>query len=92
MSLANRVRPGRDVVFRELGGETVLLNLRSGVYYGLNETGAAMWSRLVEWGDPARARAALAHDYAVAPERLERDLKDLIAALKEKGLLETDDH
>src|SRR3989344_493175 len=44
MSLANKVRPGRDVVFRELGGETVLLNLRTGVYYGLNETRAAPWS------------------------------------------------
>jgi len=92
MSLANKVRPGRDVVFRELGGETVLLNLRTGVYYGLNETGAAMWSRLVECRDPARVLGALARDYAVAPDRLERDLKDLIAALTDKGLLEADEN
>src|SRR3989338_3369485 len=92
MSLANKVRPGRDVVFRELGGETVLLNLRTGVYYGLNETGAAMWSRLVEWRDPARVLAALARDYAIAPDRLARDLKELIAALTEKGLLEADEN
>src|SRR3989338_2726283 len=92
MSLANKVRPGRDVVFRELGGETVLLNLRTGVYYGLNETGAAMWSQLVECRDPARVLAALARDYAIAPDRLARDLKELIAALTEKGLLEADEN
>lgn len=92
MSVAGKVRPGRDVVFRELGGEMVLLNLKTGVYFGLNESGAAMWSRLVEWRDPARALAALARDYAVAPDRLERDLKNLIAGLEEKGLLEADDH
>jgi len=92
MSLGGKVRPGRDVVFRELGGEAVLLNLRTGVYYGLNETGAALWSRLVECRDPARVLAAFARDYAVAPARLERDLRDLIAALTGKGLLEADDH
>src|SRR3989338_4684256 len=92
MSLANKGGPGRDVVFRELGGETVLLNLRTGVYYGLNETGAAMWSRLVEWRDPARGLAALARGSAIAPDRLARDLKELIAALTEKGLLEADEN
>jgi len=92
MSRADKVRPGRDVVFRELGGETVLLNLRTGVYYGLNETGAAMWSQLVECRDPARVLAALARDYAIAPDRLARDLKELIAALTEKGLLEADEN
>jgi hypothetical protein len=91
MRSAGKVRPGSDVVFRELGGETVLLNLKTGVYFGLNETGAAMWSRLVECGDPGRALAALARDYAVAPARLERDLRDLIVALKDQGLLEADD-
>jgi len=87
-----KVRPARDVVFRELGGEMVLLNLHSGVYYGLNESGAQMWTLLAELGDPARVVAALEREYAASRPQLERDLEALVAVLTEKGLLEADEN
>ena len=49
-----KVRLGPDVVYRELGGEMVLLNLKTGVYFGLNETGAEMWTLLLKLEGPAR--------------------------------------
>jgi len=91
MSLAGKVRAARDVVFRELGGEMVLLNLKTGVYYGLNETGAQMWSLLVELHDPAQVVSALAGEYAAERAHLERDLKALVTALREKGLLDVEE-
>ena len=86
-----RVRPARDVVFRELGGEMVLLNLKSGVYYGLNETGTQMWSLLVELKDPGRVVEALEREYAADRAQLEGDLRALLGALRAKGLIELDD-
>jgi len=86
-----RVRPARDVVFRELGGEMVLLNLKSGVYYGLNETGTQMWSLLVELKDPGRVVDALEREYAADRAQLEGDLRALLGALRAKGLIELDD-
>lgn len=86
-----RVRPARDVVFRELGGEMVLLNLKSGVYYGLNETGTQMWSLLVELKDPGRVVDALEREYAADRAQLEGDLRALLGTLRAKGLIELDD-
>ncbi|MBV8451885.1 MAG: PqqD family protein, partial [Deltaproteobacteria bacterium] len=37
------VRIATDAVFCEFGGETAILNVRSGNYYGLDEIGAAVW-------------------------------------------------
>jgi len=91
MTLTGKVRAARDVVFRELGGEMVLLNLKTGVYYGLNETGAQMWSLLVELHDPAQVVSALAGEYAAERAHLERDLKELVTALREKGLLDVEE-
>jgi len=39
-----------DVVFRDLAGEAVILNLASGIYFGLNEVGTRMWNLLAEHG------------------------------------------
>jgi len=42
-SLDRSVRVGKDVMFRELDGEAVLLNLESGKYYGLDPVGSRIW-------------------------------------------------
>lgn len=86
-----KVRPARDVVFRELGGEMVLLNLKSGVYFGLNETGTQMWTLLAELKDAGRVVDALEQEYAASREELESDLHKLLQALREKGLVEVDE-
>ena len=86
-----RVRPARDVVFRELGGEMVLLNLKSGVYYGLNESGTQMWTLLVELKDPGRVVEALEREYVASRAQLEGDLRELLGTLRAKGLIELDD-
>lgn len=87
----SRVRPAREVVYRELAGEMVLLNLKTGVYFGLNETGAAMWSLLKELREPARVVGALERQYAASRAQLETDLRELLATLREKGLVEVDE-
>ena len=87
-----KVRPARDVIFRELGGEMVLLNLRNGVYYGLNETGMQMWTLLAELKDPRRVVEALEQEYAASRAQLEQDLHALLATLREKGLIEVDEN
>ena len=86
-----RVRAGRDVVFRELGGEMVLLNLKTGVYFGLNETGTQMWTLLMELQEPARVVTALEQEYAAGRTQLENDLCSLLTTLRDKGLLEVDE-
>lgn len=87
-----RVRARQDVVFRELGEEMVLLNLRTGIYFGLNETGTRMWTLLMELKEPARVLHALEEEYAVSRTQLENDLRSLLDVLREKGLIEVDEN
>lgn len=42
---------GPDIVHESFGGDVVVLNLRSGQYFGLNASGAELWSAIVAGQD-----------------------------------------
>jgi hypothetical protein len=48
MTLDSRVKVNDDVLFQELQGEAVLLNLKSGVYFGLDPVGTRIWQLFAE--------------------------------------------
>ena len=39
-----------DVIFRELDGEAILLNLATGMYFGLDQVGTRLWALITESG------------------------------------------
>ena len=90
-NLHARVRVPESVVFRELDGEAVLLDLDSERYFGLDAVGTRMWACLTTCESLGAACDALILEYDVEPERLERDLLDLVGQLVEQGLLEFGD-
>ena len=75
------------VVFRELDGEAVLLNLDSGMYFGLDQIGTRIWQLLEAHGRIDPILDALGEEYDVAPDTLRKDVGDLLAALTDKGLI-----
>jgi hypothetical protein len=77
-----------DTVFRLLDDESVLLNLKSGTYFGLDPVGTRRWQLLVEHGTLGRVCAELAHEYAIERDVLERDLLSLGRQLCDRGLME----
>lgn len=79
------------VVVQEVEGESVLLNLDSERYFGLDETGTRMWVVLAESASIQVAYEALLAEYDVAPEVLRSDMEDLIGQMVENGLLELAD-
>jgi hypothetical protein len=70
-----------------LEDETVILETRSGVYFGLDEVGTFIWQRLTEPCSLRQLRDAILAEYEVEPERCERDLQGLLAELIEQGLV-----
>jgi hypothetical protein len=86
-----RLEVPERVLFRELGGESVLLNLASESYFGLDEVGTAMWSALVEHASVADALPAILDRYDADGGVVERDLIGLVERLVEHGLLEIRD-
>lgn len=78
----------KDQIAADLAAEEVILNLKSGVYYGLNAVGARIWNLIQEPRSVGDIRDALLEAYEVEPERCERDLLALLQALAAAGLIE----
>jgi hypothetical protein len=78
-----------DLLTSEFGTELVILNLQDGVYYGLEDVGARIWSLLREPVTLGAIRDALVSEYDVDPARCEQDLRALVRTLVSKGLVRT---
>lgn len=88
--LAAGVAVPQHVVHRSFPAETVVLNLQTGTYHGLNRSGGAMLEAL-ERAHSVRAAAALvAERYDQPQDEIEQDLCELCEALHERGLIEID--
>jgi len=87
ISLNSRVQIQDDILFQELQGEAVLLNLKTGVYLGLNPVGTRIWQLLQEDGALSRVMEIMLREYNVAEEALARDLLDLVGQMEEQGLV-----
>ena len=78
----------KEQLSSELAGEAVILDVKSGVYYGLNEVGASIWNLIQEPKTVNEIRDAILKEYFVEPEQCDRDLKELLKQLADKGLIE----
>ncbi|MEO1400425.1 MAG: PqqD family protein [Cyanobacteria bacterium J06635_1] len=75
-------------VCSDLNGEIVILNLKSGTYFGLNETGALVWNLIKNPKTVDQLRTAILDEYEVEDEVCDRDLTALLQALAEQNLIE----
>jgi len=82
--------PAPDVLFQNLGGEGVALNLASGKYYGFDAVATRMWTLLIAGASVPQVLAALSAEYDVAQPQLAHDLDVFIERLVRDGLLATD--
>lgn len=76
-----------SVVFRQLEDGAVLLDLESGVYFGLDEVGTRVWTLLLERGTPAAVCDALREEFEVDPGVLAGDVLRLVGELQQNGLV-----
>lgn len=84
------VRIPEHVVVREIGAETVVLNLDSDEYFGLDEVAAEMFRTVLAADTLGAARDELLECFDVEPSVLETDLLALIERLTADGLIEID--
>ena len=76
------------VVYREFVNETVVLNLETGMYHGLNPSGGKMLDALRKASVVSEAAEPLAAHYNRALPEIEDDLYVLCLGLVERGLVE----
>ena len=88
ISLDSKIGISQDALIREIEGESVLLNLKSGIYFGLNSVGTRIWHLLQQFQSLKKVLPVLAAEYQVGLERCQKDLLSLIAALDQSGLVQ----
>ena len=88
IALDRRVSAGADVMIQELQGESVLLNVRTGKYFGLDDVGTQMWQALTAASSLQSAHARLLHQYDVEEGQLRQDLLEFVTKLVDNGLVE----
>ena len=91
LSLTSRFRIPEGVLSHNLQGEEVILNLNTGVYFGLDPVGTRAWHLIQEHQSPQKVLDSLLAEYEVGKDQCAQDLLSLLVLLKEKGLLEVDD-
>lgn len=87
LQFANRVIVPKHVLIRHLDGESVLLNLETEKYFGLDATGTRMWQLVTAAPTVDAAYAQLLEEFEVEPELLRTHLTELLNRLLENGLL-----
>jgi len=77
-----------DVLFQEISGEAVLLDLVSENYFGLDTVGTRVWQLLNAGSGVADIVETLLREYEVERETLEADVGKLLNELEGAGLVQ----
>ena len=87
MKLTDGVTIPPQVMARTVGDETVILDLASGTYFGLDPIGARIWGLMGEGRVLAEICSTMLEEYEVEREQLEADVLRLTTELAERGLI-----
>jgi len=86
-TLSQSVTIGEDVVFRELDGEAVILNMDSGIYFGLDAVGTRIWRLIEEHASLQKILEVMREEFDTTPGVLQRDLLAFVGQMLDKGLV-----
>jgi len=89
ISFSERAVVPSHVLIRFLEQESVLLNLETERYFGLDAVGTRMWQVVTAAATVEAALAQLVEEYDTSPETLRTDLTHLLQHLVENGLIAT---
>ena len=87
ISFSERAVVPSNVLIRFLDQESVLLNLDTERYFGLDAVGTRMWQLVTSAPTVDAALLQLVEEYDASPETLRSDLNGLLQHLVENGLI-----
>lgn len=90
IDLSARIRPAEGCLSAELDGEIVLLEVRSGTYFGLEGVGRRIWELLDRHRSAADVHEQLLQEYDVDAQQCREDLIQLLEDLTAHGLVDVD--
>jgi len=92
MSAVQRsTRVNESIISADLGTESVLLNVETGIYFGLDEVGAEIWGQLVQGRSEDQIVDRLLDAYDVDRATLAADVATFLDTLEARGILRRDE-
>lgn len=88
LSRSTKIVVSKDVVSCDLGGETAMLDMKEGVYYGLNEMGTIIWEYIQKPITLQEIVDRILDEYEVDEETCYGDLVELVEQMMKNGLVE----
>jgi hypothetical protein len=82
-----KVREGA-ASWREIDGETILLDLDSSKYLGLNRSGTLLWPAIVKGSTRTELVQKLVREFEIDSDLAARDVDVFVGACRERNLLE----
>lgn len=88
ISPQTQVKASQDQVSSDLNGEAAILDLKNGIYYGLDPVGARIWELIQQPTSIESVVSQLLDEYDVEAEQCSHDVVALVTELRERGLIE----
>jgi hypothetical protein len=82
------IRRNPDALSADVDGEIMLMGLEQGRLYGLDTVASAIWNRLAEPVEMRTLCAELSRRFDAAPETIESDVRQFLAAMVEQGFVQ----
>ena len=89
-SLNAQISVEKELASSDLNDETVILHLKTGSYYGLNEVGTRIWNLIQNPTTFDSILKIILSEYDVEQQQLEIDLQKILQDLYDKGLIIVD--
>lgn len=86
--LDRKLAPSDLAVDSQMGEEAVLLNLESGLYFGLDPVGSKIWGHLKQGLTGREICALTVREFGVPQAQVEGDLRSFLADMLGSGLVE----
>ena len=87
MNLEMKLTIPEQVIFRQMGDEMVLLDLESGLYFGVDGVGQRIWETFAEGRNLEEAVAVVVAEYEVEEAQAQADVIAFVSNLVDRGLL-----
>lgn len=72
----------------DLDGETVLMSIENGMYYGMNMVASRIWELVTESKSVKELYELLLQEYEVEEKQCEKEVFQLLSQLQEEGLIQ----
>jgi hypothetical protein len=87
IDLKNHYDAAPDILFQDVSGDMILLDLDKEFYYGLNEVSSRIWNLLKQGKNLVETVDVLLSEYDTDRPTLEQDASQLVENMLEKGIL-----